>query len=88
MADKFDTWADSPEKPARKCFPITPHASNEIDPLPKAIRAPSDGVITLRAVDSDADVAHPVFAGERLDIRVKHVRIAGTTVTGTIMGYA
>lgn len=88
MADKFSNVPDSVGDPARKCFVITPHATNELAILPKAIRAPSDGVITLRAVDSDTDVAHPVVAGEIVFVRVQYVRVSGTTVTGTIVGYA
>lgn len=86
--DAFFGFSDSVQSPARKCFVITPHATNELAILPKAIRAPSDGVINLRAVDSDTDVAHPVAAGEVVFVRVQYVRVSGTTVTGDIIGYA
>lgn len=86
MADKFSNAQDSVIGPARRCFAITPHDTNQVDPLPKAIRAGGDGVITLRAVDSAADVAHPVRQGERLDVRVLYVRATGTTVS--VIGYA
>lgn len=88
MADNFSMYTDSVTSPARRCFTITPHDTNELAILPKAIRAPSDGVIALRAVGSDADVLHPVLAGERIDVRAQYVRATGTTVTGTIIGYA
>lgn len=88
MPDKFSNVPDHMSAPARHCFVITPHATNELPIIPKAIRAPSDGVITLRAVDSDEDVAHPVLAGEVIDVRARYVRAAGTSVTGTIIGYA
>lgn len=88
MADTFAGYSDGLSAPARQCFVITPHATNPVTPLPKAIRAPSDGVITLRAVGSSVDVAHPVLAGERVDVRAEYIRVSGTTVTGTIVGYA
>lgn len=88
MSDRLSTFGDSLTAPARVCFVVAPHNSNALDPLPKAIRAPSDGVITLRAVNSESDVAHPVREGEVLAVRAAYVRATGTTVTGTIVGYA
>lgn len=79
---------DTVISPARRCFAITPNDVVPLATLPKAIRAPSDGVITLRAVDSSVDVAHPVLAGERVDVRAQFVRATGTTVVGAIVGYA
>ncbi len=84
MADKFAMLADAVSAPARRAFPITPHATAEIDPLPKAVKFWTAGVVTYRAVDSDADVvSEPVAAGERLDVRIKHIRsFTGTGITG------
>ncbi len=84
--DSFSNHVDSPSSPARRCFAITPHDSQAIDPLPKAIRATGAGVITFRAVDSTVDIAHPVLDGERVDVRVSHVRATGTTVS--VIAYA
>lgn len=83
MYGKYDNTSSSP---ARKCFVITPSDSSEIEI--KALRAPSDGVITIRAIDSTADVQHPVLEGEVINVRAKLVKATGTTVTGTIIGYA
>ncbi|MFC3441149.1 hypothetical protein ACFOKF_08055 [Sphingobium rhizovicinum] len=88
MTDLLSSFADSPVAPARRCFVITPGDATPVDPTPKAIRAPSDGTIMLRAVDSENDVAHPVRAGEVIAVRVAYVRATGTSVTGAIMGYA
>lgn len=86
--DKFKSYTDTAWSPAREAFVVTPHDTNPLPDVPKAIRAPSAGVITLRAVDSSVDVAHPVLEGEVLQVRVAYVRSTGTTVTGTIVGYA
>lgn len=80
MADPFAYNADSVIAPARRIFAITPHATNPIDPLPKAIRANEAGTIALRSVDAAADVTLTVAAGEILPVRALHVRASGTTV--------
>ena len=87
MLDKFLSNSDSVSAPAREMFLIVPHATNEVSPLPKAIRANSDGNVVLRAVDSDADVTVTMTAGEILPVRAKYIRVAGTTVT-TLHGAA
>ena len=81
MADNFATFTDSVYAPARNVFVITPHATNEVSPKPKAIRADTAGTITFRTVDGSADVVMTVSAGEILPVRVKYVRVSGTTVT-------
>lgn len=80
MTDQFRGLADDVDNPARQMFLITPHATNEIDPLPKAIRADSAGTVALRAVDSTADVTVTMAAGEVLAVRAQYVRVTGTTV--------
>lgn len=87
MADEFATYADTPMGPAREAYAVAPHATNELNPLPKALIIGTAGDIVLRAVDSNADVTIPVVAGQMLAIRAKHVRAAGTTA-GNIVALA
>lgn len=85
MADRFDTQTDSLSQPARDAFAITPHVSNEIDPLPKAIFVGTGGNITLRTVDAAADVVFKnVASGQILDVRARHIRATGTTAADII----
>lgn len=77
-----------PSDPARRCFVIMPDDEARLPVTPRALRAPSGGVIMLRAVDSDTDVAHPVLDGEVVCVRAAYVRATGTTVAGMIIGYA
>jgi hypothetical protein len=85
MADRFDTQTDSLSQPARDAFAITPHASNEIDPLPKAIFVGTGGHITLRAADATTDVVFKnVASGQILDVRARYIRATGTTATDII----
>lgn len=80
MADDFARSPDTLWGPARKMFLISPHATNEVSPLPKAIRADTAGTVALRAAGSSADVTVTLAAGEVLAVRAKYVRATGTTV--------
>lgn len=85
MSDKFAIFPDEASHPAREAFAITPHATNAISPLPKAIYVGGAGDIALRCVDSGADVtlvAVPV--GTILPVRASHVRVTGTTATNLV----
>lgn len=87
MADNFANNADSVFAPARQIFLITPHATNALSTIPKAIRADSAGTVALRAVGSSADVTVTMAAGEVLAVRAEYVRVTGTTVA-TLHGLA
>lgn len=81
MADKFEKFSDTVFSPAREMFAIVPHATNPVDPMPKAIRCDVGRTVALRAADSAADVSITMRAGEELHVRVLYVRAAGTTAT-------
>lgn len=81
MSDKFSNESDYVSAPSRKIFPIVPHASDAIVPLPKAIRCNAAGNVVLRAVDDEQDVTIAMVAGEILPVRVEFVRAVGTTAT-------
>jgi hypothetical protein len=80
MTDRFASNSDAVFAPARDVFLISPHDSNPIVPVPKAIRANGAGNIVFRAIDSAADVTVTVVAGEVLSIRARWIRATGTTV--------
>jgi hypothetical protein len=80
MVDRFDNQIDTLSQPARHAFTITPHATAEIDPLPKAVYVGTGGDITLRAADSSADIVFKnVMSGQILDIRIRYIRATGTS---------
>lgn len=81
MADQFQNKADELTSAARRMYLITPHATNEVDPLPKAIRADTAGTVALRSIDATADVTINMAAGEVLPVRAQFIRAAGTTAT-------
>lgn len=78
-------FAEGLSAPARIAFLVIP-ASTPLAVPAKAIRAGADGTITLRGVGQDADVVHPVFAGELIPLRISHVTACSPAMT--IVGYA
>lgn len=80
MADEFASFADTVDTPAREMFLITPHDTNEVSPIPKAIRCNVAGNVTLRAMESGSDVTFAMVAGEVLPVRARFIR-ASTTAT-------
>ena len=78
--DKFQHATDSVTAPAQSCAAITP---SDLGPLPqvtKAIYVGTGGDIVLRAASDDADILFAnVPAGTVLPVRVRAVRMAGTT---------
>ena len=81
MADQFQNMADELTSASRRMFLITPHASNEVNPLPKAIRCDVAGTVALRSIDATADVSITMSAGEVLPVRAQYIRVTGTTAT-------
>lgn len=85
MADPFALWQDSISAPARRPFTITPHDSEPLAIVPKALRVGNGGTIVLRGIDAAADVTFVNVAdGEVLDVRAEYVRATGTTATDIV----
>ncbi len=84
--DPFSSQRADRDDPARDCYIIVPGAG-ELPKATKAIRAGTDGTITLRAVDSAASIVHPVYAGERIDCVLSHVTAAEPS-NMVIIGYS
>lgn len=85
MSDRFDSLLDTPSQPARHAFAITPHATNEVDPLPKAVFVGTGGHIVGRPVGSAADVTFKNLAnGQILDVRFQYIRASGTTAADLV----
>lgn len=81
MKDKFKDDADVLWGQATRWTAITPHDSNELPELPKAIRC--NGAGTLMLVGEDGVAADfVVAAGEALACRPRIVKATGTTATG------
>ena len=83
--DRYQNSADSLISPAQVCFAITPSDTADISQVTKAIYVGEGGDITLRAIDSSADVTFAnVPTGSILDVRVKAIRATGTTAADIV----
>ena len=82
--DRFAYRSDSPYGPSRHAFAVTPSDAAPLSPVPKALFVGGAGTVTLRTIDSAADVTLNVQAGQILPLRATHVRASGTTATGLV----
>lgn len=79
MADRFELRPDNVSAPARRAAAVTPHATNPLTDVPKALYVGGEGTVVCRLVDDSADVTFSaVPAGTLLPIRVSHVRATST----------
>jgi hypothetical protein len=84
MSDRFEN-VNGLADPARQAFAITPNATSEIDPLPKAVFVGTGGDIVGRAAGSGADVTFKnVASGQVLDVRFQYIRATGTTAADIV----
>ncbi|AKQ40996.1 hypothetical protein CP97_01420 [Aurantiacibacter atlanticus] len=80
MLDKFAEYRDNPMAPAKHCFEITPHDTQTFALVTKAIYVGAAGDITLKPLDSSADVVfRNLPEGSFIDVRATAVRTTGTT---------
>lgn len=83
--DKFGAQQDLVSNPARMAFAITPHDTNEVNPLPKAIYIGTGGTVVLQAADSPATATFQnVASGQILDVRALVVKATGTTASNIV----
>lgn len=87
MADKFD-GSDGVMAPARSAAAVTPHDTNALANVSKALYVGGAGNIACRLVDASTDVTFTgIPAGTVLPIRVSHVRSTSTTATSIVSIY-
>lgn len=85
MADAFASSVDAAHAPATRAAAITPHDSNPLPDVTKAIYVGQSGDLTVRAARDAADhVWRAVPAGSILPIRASHVRATGTSAASLL----
>ena len=83
--DPFDRTIDSPMAPAEVCFAITPSDTLDLPRATKAIYVGMSGDVALLPVRGDtAVVFKKVNAGTILDVRVRAIRVTGTTAADLV----
>lgn len=88
MADNFSTYTSSLDSPARKAAAVTPHDTNELTDIPRAIYVGGAGNITMTLVgDSTAIAFNGATAGSILAVRPKLIKSTGTTATAIVALY-
>ena len=85
MADQFKDTADHVTAPATRATAVTPHDTNALSDIPKALFIGTGGTIVLRAVNSGTDTVWKNLANASvLPIRASHVRATGTTAADIV----
>lgn len=71
--------------PARGAVAISPHATNPISPVPRALWVGTGGNITMRGVGDDTDtVWKNVGSGQIVPFRAQYIRVSGTTAADIV----
>lgn len=79
MADRFEAFAASITGPATHAFTVTPHATNPLADVTRALWIGVGGNVTCRLSGSGSDVTFlNVPDGTLLPIRATHVRATST----------
>lgn len=71
--------------PSRNPYTVTPHATDPLPTIPKALYVGTAGNVTLRGIGASADVVFKnIPAGMILDVRAQYVRVTGTTAADIV----
>jgi hypothetical protein len=85
MPNTFAPFADSPTSPAQLAYAVTPHDTQELPTVTKAIYVGTTGNVMLQAVRSSQDVLlRNVQAGSIIDIQARIIRATGTTASDIV----
>ncbi len=90
MADKFANHGDVVEAPATLAIAVTPHNSNPLTDVPKALYVGVGGDIVMVG-SSNTSAANTTFknvpSGAILPFRAYYIRATGTTATDILALY-
>jgi hypothetical protein len=86
LADKFaGGYADNLIAGSRDPYAVTPHDTNELGSIPKALYIGTGGNVVLRGIESTADVTFKNLpSGYTLCVRAKLVKSTGTTASDIV----
>jgi hypothetical protein len=85
MPDQFSNVADHMAAPATRVAAVTPHDSNALTDIPKALYVGTGGTLIVQGVGGGADATFvKVPDGSIVPVRAKYVRATGTTATDIV----
>jgi hypothetical protein len=88
MADPFSGTLDSVSSPATRALAVTPHDSNALGAIPKALYIGTGGTLVVRGLGGGADAVFKNLAGGSiLPLRAEFVRASGTTASDIVALY-
>ena len=88
MSDRFANMADQLSAPASRAVEVTPHDSEPLAVVPKALFVGTGGTIVMRGIGDDVDTSwHHVADGAVLPFRPAFVRATGTTASDLLALY-
>ena len=80
--DRFGAYAGAITAPATRILTVTPHDTDELPRIGRALLVASGGTVVVRAIDDAHDETFadlPPYA--MLPVRVRTIRATGTTAT-------
>ena len=87
MPDPFQNTADAPSAPATRVLAVTPHDTNPLAEIPKALYVGTGGALVLQGVSGTDATLTNVADGSILPIRTKFIRATGTTAANIVALY-
>lgn len=83
--DNYGSEQDDVSSASMQPYAVTPHDTNPLSIVPKALYIGGAGDVVLRGVNSGSDVTFVgLAAGTILPVRASHVRATGTTATNIV----
>jgi hypothetical protein len=84
LPDSFANRADHVSAPATSCVPVTPHDTNPLPSVPKALYVGTGGDIVIRGPHGADATFVGVPSGTVLPVRAAYVRASGTTAADIV----
>ena len=84
MPDPFLNRADHVSAPATSCVAVTPHDTNPLQSVPKALYVGTGGTLVIRGTHGGDATFVGVPSGTVLPVRAAYVRASGTTAADIV----
>ncbi len=84
MTDNFKRHTSSLESPASGAFSITPHDTNPLSEITRAIYIGGSGDIAVKMLAGQEVTFLSLPTGTVLPVRVEQIKATGTTATGLL----